>query len=185
MVGCASQRFKRLERLKEAYPFGLIGDDYEILNKDDLAINTCYAYEAKPFSLNGDTDYPYWKCYSTHDVSLRCDDPDYDEDEKALMVILALEVRSKNDGNHDYLPPRAIRLDLCQHFQNEFNKVTEKESHICISGDYWEKYEDDDGSSVMTWSFDKFKTKKGCVSYFAGQCDLKVQLERGCKPKAK
>ncbi len=184
LEGCAFQQIRHLEELKESYPFGLIGDDYGILNEEDLAINTCNVTQAVPFSLEDETTtYPYWKCYSTKDASLHCDDPDYDEDEKSIMVILAIEIRSKRDGNHDYLPSRAIRLESCKYFQNKFNELTKDESHVCISGDFWEKQSSDTGSAAMIWGFDKFKTKKGCVSYFADECSLKAHLEKGCVPK--
>ncbi len=169
--------------MKEVYPFGLIGDDYGILNEEDLAINTCNVTQSVPFSLDGDTVFPYWRCYSTKDASLRCDDPDYDEDEKSMMVILVLEIRSKKDGSHDYLPRRAIRLESCKYFQERFNKMTQDESHFCVSGEFWEKHSGDTETAEMIWSFDKFKTKKGCVSYFSDECNLRIQLERGCKPK--
>jgi hypothetical protein len=181
--GCASQQPDHLQRLKEFYPFGLIGDDYGILNEEDLAINTCNVTQAESFSLKGDTPYPYWKCYSIKDASLHCDDPDYDEDEKSLMVILALEIRSKKEQSHDYLTRRAIRLESCKYFQSQFIKMTKDESHICVSGEFWKKHSGETANAEMIWSFDKFKTKKGCVSYFADDCNLKVQLERGCKPK--
>jgi hypothetical protein len=141
------------------------------------------ASSSVPFSFDGDTVYPYWKCYSTKDASLHCDDPDYDEDEKSLVVILSLEIRSQNDGSHDYLTRRAIRLESCKYFQNEFNKITKGESNVCVSGEFWKKNPIGTGNAEMIWSFDKFKTTKGCVSYFAGNCDLSVQLEQGCKPK--
>ncbi len=183
LSGCAFHQLSHIQKLKVAYPFGLIGDDYGILSEEDLAINTCVA-QAVPFALDGDTIYSYWRCYSTSDAALRCDDPDYDEDEKSMMVILALEIRSKKDGSHDYLTRRAIRLESCKYFQNEFNKLTKEESHICVSGEFWEKHSKDIVNGEMIWSFDKFKTKKGCVSYFAGQCDLKIQLKQGCRPEA-
>jgi hypothetical protein len=184
LAGCAFQQVSHIEKLKVAYPFGLIGDDYGILNEADLAINTCNVTRVVPFSLKGDTIYPYWKCYSTKDTSLHCDDPDYDEDEKSFMVILALEVRSKNEESHDYLTRRAIRLDSCKYFQNKFNKIIKGETHICVSGEFWDKHSKDAVNGQMIWSFDKFKTNKGCVSYFADECDFQVQLKNGCVPKA-
>lgn len=184
LSGCAFHQLSHVQQLNAAYPFGLIGDDYGILTEEDLAINTCTVAQSVPFSFDGDTIYPYWKCYSTKDASLHCDDPDYDEDEKSLMVILSLEIRSQNDGSHDYLTRRAIRLESCKYFQNEFNKTTKGESNVCVSGEFWKKNPIGTGNAEMIWSFDKFKTTKGCVSYFAGNCDLRVQLEQGCKPKA-
>lgn len=185
LYGCSSQQVQHTRNLNTVYPYGVIGDDYGILNEDDLAINTCNVKEVEPFSLTVDTSYPYWKCYSAKDVSILCDDPDYDEDEKSLMVILDLEVRSLKEGNHDYLTRRAIRLESCKYFQNQFKKTTVNESHVCVSGEFWKIDKRNDGNSQMIWSFDKFKTKKGCVSYFADKCNLKAQLDDGCIPITK
>lgn len=183
LSGCAFHQLSHVQKLQAVYPFGLIGDDYGILNEEDLAINTCNVTQVESFSLMGDTQYPYWKCYSTKDASLHCDDPDWDEDEKSLMVILALEIRSKRDGGHDYLTRRAIRLESCKYFQDQFNKITKDESHVCVSGEFWRKRSGDSEAAEMVWSFDKFKTSRGCVSYFADECNLKVQLKNGCVPK--
>src|SRR3989338_7618395 len=92
LSGCAFHPLSHVQKLKAAYPFGLMGDDYGILNEEDLATNTCNA-QAVPFALDADNNYPYWRCYSTTDAALRCDGLDYDEDEKSMMVILALEIR--------------------------------------------------------------------------------------------
>lgn len=178
---CTSQQKLHLRQLKESFPYGLVGDDYGILNKDDLAINTCEVEEVVPFPPQDVSSYPYWQCYSVKDVAIRCDDSDFDEDVQSTMAILDFQVRSQK-GNHDYLTRRAIPMESCKYFQIEFKKMTENEQHVCASGDFWKK---DAGSKLdhaTTWSFDKFKTKKGCVSYFADECDLKVQVANGCKP---
>ena len=178
---CSSQQNLHLKQLKESFPYGLIGEDYGILNKEDLAINTCNVEEVEPFPPQDISPYPYWQCYSVKDVAVKCDDSDFDEDEGSAMSIFDFQVRSKN-GNQYYLTRRAIPMDSCKDLQVKFKKLTENESHVCASGEFWKKDAGSKLNHATTWSFDKFKTKKGCVSYFSGECDLKVQLANGCKP---
>src|SRR3989338_7292594 len=109
---CASQQKLHLRQLKESFPYGLIGDDYGILNKDDLAINTCNVENAEPFPPRDSSPYPYWRCYSVKDAAVKCDNFGFDEDVGSVMAILDFEVRSPN-GNHDYLTRRAIPMESC------------------------------------------------------------------------
>ncbi len=180
LAGCSSLQTKHLNEIKIKFPYGLIGNNYGILSEDDLATNTCNVTEVEPFPPKDISPYPYWQCYLAKDVSMICDDSGFDDDEKAIMSILDLSVRSK-EGAHDYLTRRAIRMDSCQYFQKELERLTKNEPHICVSGEFWE-YSYEDGKEIGIWSFDKFKTTKGCSSYFDGDCDLKVQLAKGCRP---
>ncbi len=52
-------------------------------------------------------------------------------------------------------------------FRPEIPLSPNKEKYICLSG----PYEPLKGYSQKIWSFEKFKTRKGCASYFAGECD--------------
>jgi hypothetical protein len=178
--GCASVQTNHLNELKIKFPYGLIGNDYGILSEEDLAINTCNVTEVEPFPPKDISPYPYWQCYGVKDVAIVCDDSGFDEDEKSIMSILDLRVRSE-EAAHDYFTRRAIRIDSCQYFQKELERLTKNEGQICVSGEFW-KYSYEGGKQIGIWSFDKFKTARGCISYFDGDCELKVQLENGCQP---
>jgi hypothetical protein len=94
-AGCSSAQTKHLDELKRKFPYGLIGNDYGILNEDDLATNTCNVTEVEPFPPKDISPYPYWQFCGVKDVALVCDDSGFDEDEKSIMSILDLKVRSK------------------------------------------------------------------------------------------
>lgn len=181
LAGCFSAQSRHLQEIVRQYPFGLIGNDYGILSADDLAINTCNMVEVESFPPKNASPYPYWKCYWVKDASIICDDSGFDEDEKSIMSILDLTVRSP-EGTDSYLTRRAIRIESCQYFQKELERLAKNEAHICISGEFW-RY--DHENRIGIWSFDKFKTAKGCVSYFDGECDLAKKVEKGCKPLKK
>ena len=180
LCGCISSQKQHIQQLKENYPYGLLGDDYGLLSKEDLAINSCVVEIEVPFPPQGTSPYPYWQCYSVKDVSMICDDAGFDEDEKSSMAILALVV-SSNKGAHEYLSRRAIRMNSCNYFQSRYKELTENEMHICASGEFWEFKIDKNKKMTNIWSFDKIKTKKGCSSYFDGGCEL----GEGCKVKTK
>ena len=78
-----------------------------------------------------------------------------------------------------YVSRQVMDLKRCMGFQNDLKKLSEHESHICISGEFIESGSSDEETA---WVFDKFKTKKGCVSYW-DECDLKVQIAKGCRPR--
>ena len=65
-----------LQKLNSKYPYALIGNDYELLSEEDLALNGCEALPS-PFSLTS-TSYPYWQCFETKNTKLFCDGHDYD-----------------------------------------------------------------------------------------------------------
>jgi hypothetical protein len=87
----------------------------------------------------------------------------------------------KNGEYHEYISRRAISYSACQWFLKKWHHFTESEKHVCISGQYDNKDENPSEKAVSNWTFDKFKTKKGCESYFFGGCSLKYQMKNGCK----
>ncbi|MBI4925815.1 MAG: hypothetical protein HY843_07825 [Bdellovibrio sp.] len=177
-LACSTPKSIHLKKLTALYPYGLIGDDYDILNEDDLASNTCAA-EEQPFPSEV-ASYPYWQCFPVKNVDIVCEVTGYDKSQKTKLAILDLEVKGKAK-NHHYLSRRAIVLETCNEFQNDLKRLTEKETYVCASGGFGGYDTDDFGKKEANWVFDKFKTKKGCSSYFVGGCDLQYQLKNGCK----
>ena len=72
-----------------------------------------------------------------------------------------------------YVARRAVEYKRCNWFKKRWRQLTDKQPFVCLSGAQFGLSPEDDGSMVRTWSFDKFKTKNGCESYFDGYCDLK------------
>lgn len=177
-LACSTPMSDHLQKLTALYPYGLLGDDYGILNEEDLASNTCIA-EEQPFPSEV-ASYPYWQCFPVKDIAIVCEVTGYDKSQEATLAILDFEVKEKKE-NHHYLSRRAIELDTCNKFQSDLKKLTEKENHVCASGGFGGYDTDDYGKKEANWVFDKFKTKKGCSSFFVGGCDLQHQLKNGCK----
>ncbi len=166
-----------LQKLNSKSPYALLGDDFGILNEDDLAINAC---EASPslFSLKS-TDYPHWQCFETKTARLFCDGHEYDEDEQAFLTLLVI-VGEKNHERQEYLTRRAIHYDDCLSYVKDWRRLLKGEKYVCVSGPFISKKEKNyNGQALYSWIFNSFKTKKGCDPYFKGWCNLKFLLKQG------
>ena len=172
LLGCSHAT--HLQRLNQSYPNGLIGDDYDVLTVEDLAVNTCNLLGENTYPPEGASPYRYWQCFLTKDVFISCDDDDEDKDHTVIMGMYAAGKTRKQV----YVSRQVMDLKRCIGFQKDLKKLTEHETHICISGEFI----DNDSNEETAWIFDKFKTKKGCISYW-DECDLKEQVAKGCKPR--
>lgn len=163
---------------KLKFPYSLIGDDFGILNEQDLAANTCTAIP-EPFSLKS-IAFPYWQCYATKDVSFECDSGGIPDPHEGMQGLIVIQVNSQNSGN-DYVARRPWDISSCKEFRKRFLLLTKSTSQICISGSFMETTSKGKDEQVTSWVFDKYKTTKGCDSYFVGDCDLKYKIKHGCK----
>lgn len=168
----ASDNTKHLNELRSAFPYGLLTDDYGILTKEDLEINTCTA-PAVPFSPES-LAYPYWQCFETKRAKFECEGNKYDPTEKERVTILVIS--AIRDGElHEYISRRVFSLATCRLFQRDWKKLLKNEHYVCISGSL-NQIEKNKSGKTWSWTFDKYKTKKGCDSYFEGDCSLRYQI---------
>ncbi len=110
----------------------------------------------------------YWTCFETKNVQFKFNSLGYDSDEKRLMADAEIEVVT-NNSNHKYLFRRGIHSSLVKNFIHEWNRLIHHQSYACISGyavDEEMKKSEGETISVYYWSWDKLKTKRGCVAYF-------------------
>lgn len=170
-VSLANNHQLHLQELKREFPHGLLTDDFGILNKQDLKTNTCIAAPT-PFSEeNKVSSYPYWQCFEVKNSKMHCELGKYDSHEKTLMSMLV--VSGTRDGAlHEFISRRPIPLRACRLYQQDWQKFTMNEKHVCVSGA--EPSKELAGSKITwIWIFGRYKTKKGCDSYFDGECDEK------------
>lgn len=173
LSGCSHP--SHLQSLKEAYPNGLIGDDFGVLTVDDLAVNTCNVFGENAYPPEGASPYRYWQCFIAKNVFISCEEEDQDKDSTVIMGMYA----AGKTRLQVYVSRQVMPLKRCIGFQKDLKNLIEKENYICISGEF---IEDSESSHETAWVFDKFKTKRGCVSYW-DECDLKEQIVKGCKPR--
>lgn len=177
--GCASNQKDKLSHrdlISRKYPYTLIGDDYGILNENDLALSACIA-KPSPFDFES-IDHPYWQCFSTEKAHIDCEDSEYDSDEKSEMVVMAV-VLLKDGIRHEYLSRRGIRLDICKEYLGEWKYLTLGQSYVCMSGALANSNQGEKKNERF-WIFESYRTQSDCVSYFDSGCDLQVKIKQGC-----
>ncbi len=168
-----------LENLKKRYPFGLIGDDYGLLTQEDLAINTCNVLQLTPFPEEKNMAYPYWQCFRVKDTKFECDSLGYDSVTRKETGYMAIDAIG-NGGLHSYLARDAIDMRGCRKWRKVWKQKTYGQQYVCLSGSYGAYSGVRAGLRETGWVFDKFKTRKGCESFFVGECSLKKQKKESC-----
>ncbi len=167
----ANAGLTHLERLKSRYPYGLIGDDYGLLTEEDLAVNTCNVSELTPFSGDKNMAYSYWQCFPLKDTKIECERAGYDPTVKKETAYLEISAQNES-GLQSFLARNARAMRECRQFLLQWERKTRDEQYVCISGSYGGVTDTKDGRKEADWVFDKFKTRKGCVSKGVG-CSLK------------
>ncbi len=167
-----------LQELKKEFPYGLLTEDYGILNRLDLKINACTAIP-EPFPASDNQPYSYWQCFEVKDSKMDCERGKYDPHEKALMSKLVVSgLRDKE--RHEFISRRPISLRSCRLYQKDWQKFTNNETHVCVSGS--SPLKEMHGAKLLwNWIFDRYKSKKGCDSYFAEECTSTKRCEAQSK----
>lgn len=164
------------------FPYGLLGEDYGILSEDDLAANTCHGLP-RPFSSDSYA-YPYWQCFETRETRFICESLDVKRrPQSAAPHLPVIEVTSKTRGQQEFLGRRGIDADDCNEIKRSYDQLTQGTHYVCISGEFGGLDQPLSRNASSYWVLDKFKTRKGCDSYFVGGCSLKYQLQHGCTVK--
>ncbi len=157
------------------YPHGLLTPGHGIVTEDDLA------YDAKmrdmsPYdpSIGG----LYWQCFETKDVEYtyskwQIDDGNEKRVKMVTMCAYEFRVKSKSDPQL-FHARRGIPVIQCQNFEKTWRKLIKGQSIVCMNGEGGEYFVDEEtGKNEKWWTWIKYKTKKGCDSYFAFECDTK------------
>lgn len=142
-----------MNKFADKYPYAILGDDFGILNEDDLAINSCIATPV-PFPPDLPS-YPYWQCFQIKNVTFVCDNAKGVKPNK--LTPTALVILAKDDANqHEYISRRAIEHKDCLSFKKDWQRMTRQETYVCLSGGFIGS----EDNKKKDWVFDKFKTRK-------------------------
>ncbi len=167
-LSAPSKAATHLQELKLSFPFGLLTDDYGVLNKMDLMINTCIAKPTPFSSTDTISPYPYWQCFEVENSAMNCERGRYDPHEKAVMSMLVV-VGERDAERHEFISRRPISLRSCELYQKDWQKLTQNERYVCVSGSDHSMVIQN-GKPVGNWIFGRYKTNKGCDSYFVDEC---------------
>lgn len=158
-----------LQELNNAYPYGLLTDDFGILNINDLKINSCMATPS-PFTEDS-ISYSYWQCFEIKTAKLDCEGRIYDPESKERVSLIVVS-GIRNGELHEFISRRVIPLWFCRIYKKNWLKFTKKQKHVCMTGSLIHK-KILKNKIKWAWTFDRYKTKKGCDSYFEDECYLK------------
>jgi hypothetical protein len=157
--------------LQRKYPYGLLTDDFGILKENDLLADTVTATPT-PYKINEfQPAFRRWQCFPTKDVSFeyetwKANDPMGSESIIVDLCVFSIEVKNTRP-THSYGGRRAYRLAFCKKLQKSWNRLTKNESYVCLNG-HPEHYK----HNKKNWTWEQFKTSKGCESYFQRSCRL-------------
>lgn len=165
------------KNLKLKHPYGILGESFGILNSEDVAINDCQA-EPMPFAPES-TSYQYWQCFELTRSKLYCDGNKFDKTEKTRVTMMVISEK-KDEQTNEYLARRPIPLSSCKSYLADWRELTRNEKYVCVSGSLIYQQKNEAGQLISHWTFDRFKTLRGCQSYFQGGCSLKYQLSHDC-----
>lgn len=117
-----------------------------------------------------------WRCFPIKDVKIdyrTWPNTDPYEPQKVIETMCDFEifVDSKPIPNK-YHGRRGKPVSYCNEFKAAWKKLTQGEEHICMDAESWTQFTPEEDKTlkkkVMTWTWDKIKTKKGCYSFWGG-----------------
>lgn len=157
-----------LEKSNKNYYTTLLTSGFGVLNKKDIESASAEMVKpVPPYSPN--SSYKYWQCFQARSVSLKCRSW---RDDKMMMGEGDIKVYS-NDVQHEYGFRRAWEIENCKSHLNYWLKLTKNSKVVCLLGEpagQEEKVVDGKKIIIKGWVWDRLKTKKGCDSYFEGDC---------------
>lgn len=176
IISCATT-----SRFSQKYPYGLLTQDYGILNEDDLGIYAWLTTEPSPFSPESfNPAYMYWQCFPSQYVKLGCQRIESDDSNNPYSdADIVIETDSEI---HEYGFRRAIDLNACKAYLKNWQRLARGENAVCFGGkpvDTEIKLIHGRRKKITGWIYDKLKTKKGCYSYFGKHCNIEYWRSRG------
>lgn len=162
---------------KQKYPFTLLTNDYSILNEYDLSFYLSYLRPAPFFPKKEAMGYIYWQCFPRENISITLEDyGDFVKEFGKEDTVGQLEIKAivKPGVFHEYIMKN---LDFVKDFQKQFNswrKLMKGEKYVCLAGSFISRSQSTENGinqDVSSWTFERLKTKKGCVAYLNSDCD--------------
>lgn len=170
------------------YPNRLITPDFGIVTADDLAYDA-QMRDAQPYDADKDILARYWQCVPVKDVA-----PMYrtwrGQDGMGfwdtVVTMCDLEIHIQQPGSFQvYGDRRAHPNKYCRNFDQNWRRLTEEADIVCLNGDDPSNDRDKShfqGENYRSWTWNKFKTRKGCFAYF-GDCDVVGCAEGKCQKR--
>lgn len=163
-----------IDKVSSKYPYNLLTPGYKIVTDDDLAYDN-YRRKIGPYDPKTSLSSLYWQCFPTEAVEIGFDawvgqDGMGPAGGIYTMCSIKISVRAKEDPQL-FVDRRGHQIQFCLDFANEWKKLIKGQKIVCLDGEGG-SYADEDKhlGRYKLWTWDKLKTKKGCSSFFAGEC---------------
>lgn len=164
-----------IEKLSAKHPYNLLTPGYGIVTEDDLAYDN-HRREIGPYNPKTSLSELYWQCLPTENIKAGFNawvgnDGMGRHDAIETMCALDITVHANNEVQ-TFTDRRAHQIDFCLDFAKKWKQLTKDQKIVCLNGEGGSYH--DEGKNAgrsKLWTWDKFKTKKGCYSFFAGDCD--------------
>lgn len=171
----STSAFSKVDGLKQKHPHSILTAHHGILSEADLVLDA-QTYTVKPYNPNA-TGSAYWQCFPTAAVSVGYEKwRDNDAMGRADIIVticsLDIQVHGKNLWS-DYWDRRGHPEDFCKDLVGAWKELSRNEPFVCLNGEpagVETKIVNGLKHQIRGWVWNKFKTRKGCYSYFEGAC---------------
>lgn len=170
----------------EKYPYGLLTSSYGIVTEDDLAYDALRR-EIKPYDPTDKIGPLRWQCFATNEIEAKYKSwrgSDGMDAWNKMFTMCTFEITVRHRGElHHYSDHRAHKVGYCRDFIRAWKWITKGQKFVCLNGDGGSYDQNSKDEKYISWTWEKFKTKKGCYSYFADECNTKGCFKGRC-PKS-
>jgi hypothetical protein len=166
-----------LDSLHKNYPDNLLTDNYEILTEADLLYDLKKDGNPEKYDINKMQPGTYrWQCFSSKSVNFsystwRDNHPMGASDVIITMCDFSFSVKGQ-PYSHFYHDRRARDVESCRRLRKDWKRLSVGQSYVCFNGEPGSLHQKE-----KLWTWNKIKTKKGCVSLFLGDCETKSYLK--------
>jgi hypothetical protein len=170
-------------------PYNLLTPGYDIVTEDDLAYDN-HRRTIGPYDPVASLSQLYWQCFSPSEVKAGFEawvGPDGMGAHDAVHTMCTIEISVRSNGELQiFTDRRAHQIGFCLDFVKEWKWLTKDQKIVCLDGEGGAFFDENKQlGRHKLWTWDKFKTKKGCYSFFAYDCNTSGcdQGKGLCRPK--
>lgn len=151
---------------------------YGILNQDDIDYYAWKSDFGEEFGIESDAAF-FWQCFHKDSITkLSCRNFGPDPFDKVSYSEFSLVIQVA-DVVHDIGGRRAFEYTSCMEMIKSWKSALKTEDYFCLGATFPGVESAEGGTKTISWTYDKFKTKKGCTSYFE-DCDVTTHSVPQC-----
>lgn len=150
---------------------GLLTPSFGIVTEDDLAFDH-HSIETVPYDPNKDSGSLYWQCFPLNETEAKYRTWKVVDERGRWVNRCSPEVYIHHNGElQQYVDRRGHPIGHCKEFIEVWRNLTQAQTAVCLNGEGGFYSKDIDFGKYKLWTWTKVKTKRGCYSYFEGDCE--------------